>query len=340
MPQKIKTIADIAKLAGVSKSTVSRALNDSPLISQETKLRIHAIAREHQFAMHQGARNLSLQRTSVIAFVIPLAPDDDYMVTDPFIHKLVGTYAYALNEYAYDLLIVQVHPEERDWIQKYLDAKRVDGCILCHAQEFAREIVRLARRKAPFIVYGALSPDRSYCSVSGDDLTGGRLATQHLLETGRKRIAFIGGVYGETEVILRHQAYQEILTEAGIAYDPTLVAYGDYTRESGYLAMQQLLRQRPELDAVFANNDVMAIGAIEALREAGRQVPDDVAIVGYDDTVGVNCCPPLTSVRQDIVKIGKIVVRNLMQYLEDGIITTTIMPVELVVRKSSAPSCA
>ncbi len=340
MPQKIKTIADIAKLAGVSKSTVSRALNDSPLISQETKLRIHAIAREHQFAMHQGARNLSLQRTSIIAFVIPLAPDDDYMVTDPFIHKLVGTYAYALNEYAYDLLIVQVHPEERDWIQKYLDAKRVDGCILCHAQEFAQEIAMLARRKAPFIVYGALSPDRNYCSVSGDDLTGGRLATQHLLEAGRKRIAFIGGVYGETEVILRHQAYQETLTEAGTAYDPTLVAYGDYTRESGYLAMQQLLRQRPELDAVFANNDVMAIGAIEALREIGRQVPDNVSIVGYDDTVGDNCCPPLTTVRQDIVKIGKIVVRNLMQYLEDGVITTTVMPVELVVRKSSVPSCA
>ena len=340
MPQKVKTIADIARLAGVAKSTVSRALNDSPLISQETKLRIRAIAKEHQFAVHQGARNLSLQRTNIMAIVMPLAPDDDYMVTDPFIHKLVGTYAYALNEYDYDLLIVQVHPGERDWIQKYLGAKRVDGCILCHTQEFKQEIVMLARRKAPFIVYGALSSDQSYCSVSGDDLSGGRLAMRHLLEIGRKQIAFIGGVYGETEVILRYQAYQETLQEAGIPCNSALAAYGDYTRESGYLAMQQLLRQKPELDAVFANNDVMAIGAVEALLEAGRQIPDDVSIVGYDDTIGVNCCPPLTTVRQDIVKLGKIVVQNLMQYLEDGIITTTILPVELVVRKSSVPSFA
>lgn len=337
MPQKVKTIADIARLAGVAKSTVSRALNDSPLISQETKDRIHAIAREHQFAIHQGARNLSLQRTHIMAFVIPVAPDDDYMVTDPFIHKLVGTFAYALNEYNYDLLIVQVQPDERDWIQKYLDAKRVDGCLVCHNQQFEQEIAMLARRKSPFIVQGAISTDRSYCSVSGDDSTGGRLATEHLLQIGRRRIAFLGGVYGEPEVILRYQAYQQTLGEAGIQVDSALVAYGDYSRESGYQAMRQLLEQTPDLDAVFVNNDVMASGAIEALRETGRQIPDDVSIVGYDDTIGVNCCPPLTTVRQDIVKLGKIVVQNLMQYLEDGIITTTILPVELVVRKSSVP---
>ena len=337
MSQKVKTIADIARLAGVAKSTVSRALNDSPLISQETKDRIRKIAREHQFAIHQGARNLSLQRTRIMAFVIPLEPDDDYMVTDPFIHKLIGTFAYALNEYNYDLLIVQVQPGEQDWIQKYLDAKRVDGCFVCHNQQLEQAIAMLARRKTPFVVHGAVAPDQSYCSVSGDDATGGRLATEHLLQVGRRRIAFLGGVYGEPEVILRYRAYQQTLAEAGIGIDPALVAYGDYSRISGYQAMQQLLEQVPDLDAVFVNNDVMASGAIEALLENGRRAPEDVSIVGYDDTIGANCCPPLTTVRQDIVKLGKIVVQSLMQYLEDGIITTKILPVELVVRKSSVP---
>ncbi len=247
-----------------------------------------------------------------------------------------------MNEYAYDLLIVQVHPEEQDWIQKYLDAKRVDGCILCHAQEFAREIAMLARRKAPFVVYGALSLTGIIVASAGTILRADAWQRSTCLKQGENEILFIGGVYGETEVITSPPGLSGNSYRSRYACRPhPLVAYGDYTRESGYLAMQQVVRQRPELDAVFANNDVMAIGAIEALREIGRQVPDNVSIVGYDDTVGDNCCPPLTTVRaRDIVKIRKIVVQNLMQYLENGVITATVMPVELVVRKSSVPSCA
>lgn len=337
MSKSVKTIADIAELAGVSKSTVSRALNNSPLISEETRRRIQEIAREHHFAIHQGARCLSLKCTQIVAFVIPLEPVDDYLMTDPFIHQLLGAFGYALNEYDYDLLIVQTRPGDHSWIQRYLDAKRVDGLILCSAQDFEQEISILARRKMPFIVSGHVSPDRAYCSISSDDLAGGRMATRHLIHVGRKRIAFLGGMEGEMEVILRYQAYEEALQNAGYAIDPALITYGDYSRESGYETMQRLLQQAPDLDAVFANNDVMAVGAMEALREAGRHVPRDVSVVGYDDTLGAHCNPPLTSVRQDILKLGKLAVHNLMQYMEDGVISTTILPVELVVRKSSDP---
>jgi DNA-binding LacI/PurR family transcriptional regulator len=338
MSKSVKTIADIARLAGVSKSTVSRALNNSPLISEETRKRIQDIAREHNFTIHQGARCLSLKRTQIIAFVIPIEPDDDYMMTDPFINKLVGTFAYALNEYNYDLLIAQPLPGDHSWIQQYFDAKRVDGFILCGTPAFEEDIAKLVSRRVPFIVHGRASPNQTYCGVSADDLAGGRLATQHLIQLGRKRIAFLGGVPGEPEVVLRYQAYEKVLREHGYAIDPALVTYGDYTHESGYEAMQRLLQQVPALDAVFANSDVMAVGAMEALGETGRNVPKDVSVVGYDDTIGAHCNPPLTTIRQDIAKLGRVLVHNLMQHLEDGIITTTVLPVELVVRKSSDPS--
>jgi DNA-binding LacI/PurR family transcriptional regulator len=161
---------------------------------------------------------------------------------------------------------------------------------------------------------------------------------KHLFRLGRKRIAFLGGVPGEPEVISRYQAYEQVLQEHGSAIDPALVTYGDYTHESGYNAMHRLLQQAPDLDAVFANSDVMAVGAMEALHEAGRNVPKDVSVVGYDDTIGAHCNPPLTTVRQDIAKLGRVLVRNFMQHLEDGVISSTVLPVELVVRKSSDPA--
>ncbi len=338
MSTRVKTIADIAKLAGVSKSTVSRALNNSSLISTETRRRIQEIAREHDFTIHQGARCLSLKRTQIIAFVIPLEPDDEYLIVDPFIHKLVGTFAYALNEYDYDLLIVQTHPGDHNWVQQYYDAKRVDGFIVCGTPVFDEDLKHLLSRKAPFIVQGHVAPDRSYSGVCIDDFAGGSLAVKHLLQLGRKRITFLGGVPGEPEVVLRYQAYEQALRKRGFEVDSALVTYGDYTHESGYEGMQGLLRQAPELDAVFANSDVMAVGAMEALREAGRNVPKDVSVVGYDDTIGAHCNPPLTTIRQDIIKAGRVLVRNLMQQMEDGVITSTVLPVELIVRKSSDPS--
>ncbi len=293
------------------------------------------MAREHHFTIHQGARNLSLKRTQIIAFVIPVGNDDAYLIHDPFIHKLMGTVASALNDYDFDLLIVLTRPGDHTWVQHYYDGKRVDGFIVCGTPFFDEDVQELSRRKVPFIVQGRVSPDNSYSGVSIDDFTGGMLAMDHLFEVQRTRIAFLGGVQGEPEVLLRYKAYQQAMQERGYDIDPALAAYGDYTYQSGYTAMQHLLQQAPDLDAVFVNSDVMAAGAMEAMRETGRQIPQDVSVVGYDDTIGGHCNPPLTTIRQDIVMSGRVLVRNLMQQLEDGIITTTVLPVELIVRKSS-----
>jgi DNA-binding LacI/PurR family transcriptional regulator len=314
-------------------------LNNSPLISQETSDRVRAIAKAHHFSAHQGARNLSLQRSQTLALIIPLAPNGpDHFITDPFFVEMMKGMTVAVAAQGYDLLIGQPSKKTPEDIQRYLSSKRADGLILIGCQGYVQSITELFGEQAPIIVWGETDNQR-YCTVDCDNLTGGRLATQHLLRIGRKRIAFLGGTRSEPEVQLRYQGYAETLQEAGYAIGSVLVVYGDYTCCSGYENMQKLLTQAPELDGVFVCSDLMAIGAMEALREYGRRVPEDVSVVGFDDIpLAEYCSPPLTTIRQNISKAGEVLVRNLIQYLQDGIFTRTILPVELVVRKSSDPS--
>ncbi len=335
----VRTIADIARLAGVSKSTVSRALSDSPLISEQTKTRIQAIAREHNFQIHRAARNLSLKRSHTIAFVIPIDLETGYFVTDPFHLEILGAIAGALAVYNYDLLLVQIEIDDLTWPSRYLDAGRVDGFILLTCTKPTKHIQTLVEMQAPFIVWGVPLPHYTYCSVNGDDLAGARLAVQHLVQIGRKRIAFLGGSEGQLEVQLRYRGYETALQTAGQTLDPTLVTYGHYTSQSGSEAMQRLLEQAPDLDAVFVNSDLMAIAAVGTLRENGYRVPEDVAVVGYDDiSLAAHCGPPLTTIRQNIREGGKLLVQHLMQYLQTGLVTNVTMPVELVIRKSTGAS--
>jgi DNA-binding LacI/PurR family transcriptional regulator len=337
MVSSVKTIADIAKLAGVSKSTVSRALNNSPLISKETKDRIQAIAREHHFAAHQVARSLSLKRSYTIGLIIPIGSHADLFITDPFFVELLRGIMIAIAEYGYDLLIGQPQKRDPGEVQRYIDSKRADGLILLGCGGYIQAISDLFGSQSPIIVWGA-AEDLVYCSVNSDNVAGGRLAVQHLFQIGRKRIAFFGGPREEPEVALRYQGYAEMLQESGYAVDPSLVIYGDYTSRSGYQNMQKLLVQVPDVDGVFACSDLMAIGAMEALRENGRHVPGEISVVGFDDiSLAAYCSPPLTTIRQNLSKAGEALVRNLMQYLEVRVITRTILPVELVVRKSSDP---
>lgn len=345
MGNTVKTIADIAKLAGVSKSTVSRALNDSPLISQETKDRIRAIAREHHFAVHQGARSLSLKRSNTLALILPVYPDKHLkkrnapkssFINDPFFVELLQGIISATA--GYDLLIGQPWKNEPDAVQRYLVSKRADGLILLGCQGYLEAISDIFGPEAPIIVWGA-SADLVYCSVNCDNVTGGRLAVQHLLQLGRKRIAFLGGYQREPEVALRYQGYADMLREAGHSVDSSLVAYSDYSSQAGYQSMQTILTQCADVDGVFACSDLMAIGAMEAIRESGRHVPSDISVVGFDDVaLATYCSPPLTTIRQNLIKAGEALVRNLVQYLQDRIISRTILPVELVVRKSSVPA--
>ena len=331
----VRTIADIAQIAGVSKSTVSRALNDSPLIGEETKARIRSIAQQHHFQINAPARRLSMQQSRTIAFVTH-AYHKDFSVADLFGLEIMGGISSGLARLEYDLLVIHVDPHDTKWAHQYYDTGRVDGFILMTATRKQSHVKALLEIGAPFIIWGVPQPRQKYCSVTGDNFSGGKLATDHLISLGRQRIGFIGGPSFELEVQHRQNGYESALQEAGRKVDPRLIDHGDFSNTSGAEAMERLLQKVPEIDAIFVNSDLMAIAAMDEIRAEGRRVPDDIAVVGYDDlSIAEHSNPPLTTIRQNIPLAGKLLAQNLIEYLQTGMVTNVSIPVELIVRKSA-----
>jgi DNA-binding LacI/PurR family transcriptional regulator len=335
--RKPRTIADIARLAGVSKSTVSRALNDSPLIGVETKERIREIAREHDFRLNAPAQRLSLRMSGVVGLV-SYGYGANAPVPDAFMLELMGGITAGLEAGEYDLLVIHIAPNDTDWVARYREAGRVDGFILLSAMCTRRHLDRLVAAGAPFVIWGPASFAPGHSTVSGDNLAGGRVATAHLTGTGRRRIAFLGGPEHDAEVDDRYRGYELALADAGLPLDPALVVHASWhePERSSAAAVTELLDRAPDVDAVFANSDLLAIGAMEALRTHGRAVPDDVAVIGYDDiAIARYTSPPLTTIRQDGPLAGKLLARSLVQQLETGVVSNLSIPAELVVRGSA-----
>ena len=331
----VKNISDLAKLAGVSKSTVSRALNDSPLIGEETKAKIRAIAHQHNFQINVPARQLSMQKSRTIAFVTH-AYHKEFSVADLFGLEIMGGISHGLVAQGYDMLVIHVNPQDIKWAHQYFDTGRVDGFILMTSSRKQSHMKALLAVGAPFITWGTSQPSQKYCSVTGDNFNGGRLAAGHLISLGRQKIGFIGGPEDEMEVQHRLDGYKSALQGAGKTISPDLIEYGDFSNTSGAEAMQRLLKRSPDIDAVFVNSDLMAIAAMDVIREHGRRVPEDIAVVGYDDlSIAEHSNPPLTTIRQNVPLAGKLLAQNLIQYLESGMATNVSIPVELIVRKSA-----
>lgn len=331
----VQTIADLARLAGVSKSTVSRALNNSPLIGDETREKIQALAKDHHFQFNSSAQRLTKKESRTIAYVTH-AHYREFSWVDLFGMEIMGGASRGLHKNGYDMLVIHMSPHDTQWVHQYLDTGRVDGFILMTAVRTQDHIDALVQMEAPFIAWGVPKPNYSYCTVVGDNLNGGKLATEHLLNQGRKKIAFLGGLSKTLDVQLRYAGYEAALKAAGRPIDPACIIYGDYSAISGRNAMRTLLNQAPDLDAVFVNSDLMAIAAMETLREADRRIPEDVAVIGYDNlTLAEFAYPPLTTISQNIPRAGELLAENLIHYLESGIVTNVTMPVELIVRKSA-----
>jgi DNA-binding LacI/PurR family transcriptional regulator len=334
MNESVNTIADIARIAGVSKSTVSRALNDSPLIGVETRERIQAIAAEHRFQLNVPARSLSKKQSNAVAFVTYSYKKG--VVPDGFFLEIMSGISSGLYESGYDLLVVHVDPDDTDWPRHYLESGRADGFILMQATCSAQHLDSLLALGAPFAYWGAPPRPGAYCTVSGDSFTGGRLATGHLLAHGREQVAFLGGFASEREVQERYAGYEAALKAVGREVDPDLVVHGDYSAASGAARMRELLERAPRLDGVFVNSDVMAIAAMDAIRGEGRSVPDDVAVVGYDDVaVAQYSNPPLTTISQNGPLAGRLLAQSLVQAIRTGVVSNHAIPAELVVRSSA-----
>ncbi|MFZ5610339.1 MAG: LacI family DNA-binding transcriptional regulator [Pseudomonadota bacterium] len=327
-------LEDLAALAGVSISTVSRALNNSALVSVRTKQKIRAIAQAHNYAGRFRDRIAGGEPTRTISLVIPPPQGRDSRISDPFLLDLIGGVADALREKDADLLISHVMPTDYEGIMGSIGAGRTDGLIFLGQSTLHNHLNALARQGTPFVVWGAALPDQLYCSVGSDNQRGGHRATSHLLRLGRQRIAFLGDI-DAPEAQLRHDGYREALREAGLAFSSELVQPAHFFVESAVEAVQILLERKTRFDAIFAASDLIAMGAIRGLMQAGVAVPKDVSVVGYDDIrMAAYFSPALTTIRQDVVKAGRLLVSKTLRMLEGEPVRSETLPTELIVRES------
>lgn len=327
-------LADLARLAGVSVSTVSRALRDSPLVADATKRRIQQLARVHDFVRRGGGGEREGARTLALSVVIPPPQGRDRRVSDPFLLELLGALADAAIQHDCDLLISHIMPADEFGTLEILEHRRTDGVIFLGQSTIHRHLNACADGGMPFVVWGAMLADQKYVTVGSDNRRGGERATRHLLRLGRRRIAFIGNT-DAPEIALRFQGYREAMGEAGVPFDASLFVTADLGLDSGIEAIERLVDARTGVDAVVAASDLLALGVIQGARRRGLSVPQDLAVVGYDDIqLAAYASPALTTVRQNTTLGGRLLVRKLLQLLRGERATSECLPTELVVRES------
>jgi DNA-binding LacI/PurR family transcriptional regulator len=337
MPEKMaKSIADIARIVGVSESTVSRALNDNPLIAEKTRHKIQNVAREHNFKINAKARALRTQKTNVIAVVVLFKERTERGISDPFLLDILGAIADELTLHGYDMLLSNTRTASDDWRDYYFDSKRADGLIVIGQGEHDERIDRLATEDLPFAVWGAALPDSQYCTVGSDNKMGAYLAVTHLLNQGCEHIAFFGDI-AHSEMEQRWQGYCLALQQAGKEIDESLRFATDFTSESGYSSANRMLKQQPlKVDGLFAVSDVIALGAMKKLVESEIAIPDDIAVVGFDDVaMSMFCHPSLTTIRQQTMEGGKLLVNKVLDKLAGKPARSQVLDVQLIVRESS-----
>jgi len=330
-------MADVARLAGVSVATVSRALSGSPLISADTRTRITELARKLKYSINAGAKNLRLGSSRTISVIIPYDARSRQRVSDPFFLAMLGSLADALTERGFDLLLSRIDADDLGAAATPFDTGVALGIIMIGQWHHHDQLNQLASRGVPIVVWGAQMPRQLYCSVGGDNVSGGAQATRHLLERGRTRIAFVGDT-DLPEVAQRYRGYVEALRAHGIAPDARLQLAVPFEVDLARAAVSRLCASSVAFDGVFACSDVLALASIQALRTNGRSVPGSVAVVGYDDIEWASHAdPPLTTVRQPIAAAGARIVDALLDVIGGAPRLPITLPVELVVRNSSTP---
>ena len=332
---RIRNITDLAKLAGVSPGTVSRALADSQLISKKTRERIQAIAREHDFRPNVMARNLRIKRTGAIGVLIPLGHETGQHISDPFFMTLLGQLADALTERGYDLLLSRVIPADPHWLSRVAESGRVDGVILIGQSDQSSVIDRLAERYLPMVAWGANLPGQVHCSVGSDNRRGGELATGHLIERGCRNFAFFGDPIAP-EIAERLEGCRAALAEAGMGGALTVLP-AHLTAETAHPTISKWLDETKTIpDGIIAASDVIAMSALRALSEHGVSVPGDVRVVGYDDLALANqTVPPLSTIRQDLPAGAAHLVDLLFRRIDGEKTESVVLEPTLVVRQSS-----
>ncbi|MDO1527701.1 LacI family DNA-binding transcriptional regulator [Fulvimonas sp. R45] len=335
---RMPTSLDIAQLAGVSQSTVSRALRGDPMVNEKTRDRIRDIARRLDYTVDKNASNLRLQQTRTLALLFFEDPTSDESNINPFFLSMQGSIARVCSERGYDLL-VSFQQMSRNWHAEYTGSHKADGLILLGYGDFLdyrHKLDALVQSGTRFVRWGSALPDRLGVSIGSDNPLGGRMVTEHLVAQGRRRIAFLGAPEHSPEVMERYRGYEAALRTAGLEIDPALRIDAITTEQSGHDAVLSLLDRGVAFDAAFGASDLIAIGAMRALADRGLRVPDDVAVVGFDDiAMARSVHPPLTTVVQDTRRAGRLLVEALINLIEGKPVHATRLPTHLIVRRSS-----
>jgi len=325
------TLEDLARLAGVSVSTVSRALNDQPLISTRTKQRIWQLARDHNYPFRHYMPTGPIGAEGSIAIVTPHMRGRPLPLSHPFFLELLASIGEAARARDCDFTVSHTAPANYDDLVLATTTSRASGVIFLGQSMLHEALNQLATTNARFVVWGAQMPGQLYGSVGSDNVLGGRRATLHLARLGRKRIMFLGST--DPEAMQRRAGYSEALAESGLEADPKLVVPVDFEFESAEAGVTRLLRRKIEFDGIVASSDLIALGAIRALRRAEISVPGDVSVVGYDDMLLSRLSTPaLTTIRQDTREAGRLLVSRVLDSPDDHM--SALLPTDLIVRES------
>jgi LacI family transcriptional regulator len=329
-----QNLEDIARLAGVSRSTVSRVINNHPNVSAQTRQRVQAVIQAQHFRPNLAARALVTQHTHVLSLVIPLDIADTF--TDPFFPTLIRGVTTTANQYDYAVMlwVGDSAEEEERFYQRILNNSLCDGIVITQSFNTDPMIPRLQSAGYPFVVVGPPQVDHlNYIDV--DNLRAAQVAVAHLIRLGYERIGTITGRLTLGASQDRLQGYKQALERAGRPIQNDLIVEGQFNEISGYTGMKTLLQRG--VDAVFAASDMMALGAMRAVHEQGLRIPDDIAVVGFDDMpVAATSSPPLTTVRQPIRDMGGLAAQALIDLLNGRLEEPyqLVLPAPLIVRES------
>ena len=326
-------LQDIARQAGVSISTVSRALNDSPAVNRRTKQEIWRIARAHDYDFRSHMPSGPVGAEATIAVIVPAPQARETRVADPFFLELLAGIAEAARDRKVDMVISHMFPRSAEDLEFAMTTSRAKGMIFIGQSSLHNAFNSLADGSDRFVVWGADFADAEYCTIGSDNVAGGRRATSHLLRLGRERVLFLGDTEAP-EADQRHRGYRTAIEEAGVALDPDLILPAHFDVHSGEATTRSAIERGVRFDAVFAASDLIAIGAIRALTKSGLSVPDDVSVVGYDNIPAARLVTPrLTTIDQDTNLAGRMLVSKLIDTRESQAVSERL-ETSLMIRES------
>ncbi len=336
--KKQVTIQSVARESGVSTMTVSRVLNQRPDVSPDTRRRVQRVIARLGYHPNAFARSLASNRSHTLGLIT--ADFSDFFFTE----VIAGAEAEARRHgYFFMLGSTERNLQDEPEYIRLLTQRRVEGILFARpsTEPDHRHLINLIRKGTPVVTTSFEIPGEKLTVVDVDNVDGAQQAVNCLLASGHRHIAMISGPSGWKSVADRTRGYQIALKAAGIPFKAALIAEGDWTYDGGYRAAQELLARAKPFTSLFAQNDRMAIGAMRALREVGRRIPEDVSIVGYDDIpVAAYCDPPLTTVRQPMREVGVVATRLLIQTIEQPEMARredVLLKTELIQRDSCAP---